>query len=161
MRILRTTGRRAAVVAIGLVTAACAGGTAYAATGSGPAPGGQGTRPSGVASQTARHPGRPGRSLLQRADHATVEVRVKGRWVTYTLDRGRVTAVSPTSITLSRPDGQSVTDAIGPSTKYEGVGSETAVQLHRPATVLSDAGTALRVRQRPAAAAGARRVAPA
>ena len=152
MRISKTAGRKAAVAAVGVLAAAGIGGTAYAATGTGTAPA---NPPGSAPAAPGGHPARGGhRSLLERADHATIEVKVKGQWVTYTLDRGRVTAVSPASITLSRPDGQTVTEAIDAATRYGEVASESAIQLNRPATVLSDSGTALRIRQAPPAAGG-------
>jgi hypothetical protein len=95
------------------------------------------------------------RAQLRRTDHATVEVKTKGRWVTYDLDRGTVSAVSPTSITLARPDGQSVTFTIGPATRFRGVGSESAIALHQPALVVSENGAALRIRQARKVPAGA------
>lgn len=146
MQIPKITARKGLVAGVGALAVVAAGGTAYAATGSS---GGSGTPGPAAAAQPAS--GRAhARSLLRRADHATVELKVKGQWVTYTLDRGTVTAVSPTSITLARPDGQSVTDTLTPQTRYRGVTSETAIQTGRPALVISDAGSALRVRQAPA-----------
>lgn len=86
-----------------------------------------------------RHP----RSLLQRADYATAEVKVKGRWVTMTMDKGRVSAVSPTSMTLARPDGKSVTVALGAGTHYRGAASsEAALKTGQTASVTSQGGTA-------------------
>ncbi len=149
MRIFVTTGRKATLAAVAVLVAAGAGGTAYAATGSG----GPASPPSGSTGSPAPAPhahahGRP-RSLLQRSDHAVLEIKVKGQWVTYDFDRGRVTAVSPTSITLARPDGQSVTDSIDPATRYGGVTSEAAIRMGRPATVVSVGGAALRIHQGP------------
>lgn len=156
MKILGITGRRAAFGAVGVLAAVGVGGTAYAATSSS----GSTPAPSGVTAATPATPAAGGahharaRKLLDRADHATVEIKVKGQWVTYTIDRGKVTAVSPTSITLLRPDGQSVTDSIGSTTKFTGVTSESAIKTQAPATVLSDNGAALRIHQGTKAAAG-------
>jgi hypothetical protein len=83
--------------------------------------------------------------ILGRADHATVEIHAKTGWETVDWDRGKVTSSSPTSITLERPDGQSVTEAITSSTKYNGPGSVAVVG--QPATVISLNGNALNVRQ--------------
>lgn len=143
MRMFRMTGKKAAFVAMGVIAGAGAGGTAYAATGSA-APS---TSPhgGGVPAVSRVHP-RP-RTLLQRSDHATLELKVKGHWVTYTLDRGKVASISPTAVTLDRPDGQTVTDAINSGTRFGGVSSESAVQLGKPAVVLSEGGTALRIHQ--------------
>ncbi|MDA8045208.1 MAG: hypothetical protein M0Z30_08240 [Actinomycetota bacterium] len=145
--------------AIGVAAALGIGGTAWAATGgantpSSPAgvvtaaPAGSGASGTSGAPVAANRAGRPTRrSLLERADHATIEIKVKGQWVTYSIDRGKVTSVSPTSITLARPDGQSVTEQITAATKYRGVSGESAIQTGRPAQVVSDGGSALRIRQ--------------
>lgn len=146
MRVLHIPGKRAGLAAAGVVVALGAGGTAYAATTSGS--GSSTTTAPAATPSGARH----ARSLLARTDHATVEVKVKGQWVTYTLDRGKVTAAGPTSITLARPDGQTVTDTVNSGTRFTGVDSAAAVQLNRPATVLSDGGVALRVHQAAGAA---------
>lgn len=90
----------------------------------------------------ARH-AHQAKGLLARSDHATVEIKQHGHWVTITLDRGKVTAVSATSITLARPDGQSTTIPLTASTRYRGVATSAAtVQKGRRATVVSEAGTA-------------------
>ena len=123
---------------IAMVSAIGVGGTAYAASG----PSASGAQ---SASRSSRRAGIA--ALLRRTDHASVEIKVKGQWVTYTVDRGKVTAVSPTAITVARPDGQSVTEAIGPNTKFRGVTSESAVQTGRPAVVVSEAGTAVAIGQ--------------
>jgi hypothetical protein len=84
--------------------------------------------------------------LIARTDHATAEVRIKGQWVTLGLDRGQVTAVSSSAITLMRPDGHPVTIKIDAATKYSGgATSATSVQTGRRATVISDDGTARRI----------------
>lgn len=81
--------------------------------------------------------------LLARSDYATAQVKQHGHWVTVTLDRGTVTATSATSITLARPDGQSVTIPLTAATHYRGVAtSASTVQTGRRATVVSEAGTA-------------------
>jgi hypothetical protein len=87
-------------------------------------------------------------ATLARADHATVEIKRGGQWVTVTYDQGTVTAVSPSAITLRRPDGQSTTLTVSSTTKFAGVSSANAVQLNKPARVVSQNGTALRVAQR-------------
>jgi hypothetical protein len=87
------------------------------------------------------------RQLLARADHASLELKVKGHWVTYVLDRGKVTSVSGTAISLARPDGQSVTLTIDPATRFGRTGSAAAIKTGAEATVISDHGAALRVAQ--------------
>jgi hypothetical protein len=132
------------LAALGLAAAVGAGGTAYAATSSGSASPPKAAAP---AAHAKRH-----RTLLQRADYATVEVKVHGQWVTFELDRGKVAAVSPSSITLLRPDGHSVTEAITAHTKFRGVSGESEVQVGKAAGVLSEGGSALWIRQKPASA---------
>ena len=158
MRVLPARRHRIAA-AVTAATLALGGGTAavVATTAPGSAPAASltaATTPtSGTAAATRVH---RRRALLRRADHATLEVKVKGQWVTLVLDRGKVTAVSSTAITLQRPDGQSVTLQITSATHFNGVASEAAVRTGVAATVISDNGTARRVAQRahPAAAAG-------
>lgn len=138
MRLMNT------IAALGVTAGLGAGGTAYAATSSSTSSGSPPPASHALPSK------RRARTILQRADYATVELRVKGRWMTYELDRGKVTAVSPTSITLLRPDGHSVTEAISAATRYRGVTSEAGIHTDRPAAVLSEGGTARWIRQKPA-----------
>jgi hypothetical protein len=100
--------------------------------------------------------GHPGLALLRRADHGTVEVKNKdGSWVTVTFDRGTVTAASASSITLQRPDGQSVTIALTADTRYRGISSADQIATGKAAIVASDSnGNALLVAQGAAAAQG-------
>jgi hypothetical protein len=141
---------KAAIAAAGLTASLGIGGAAYAATVGSPS---HATSTTAVSSQsvnggTAAGGGRAkAKGLHGRADHITLEVRAKGKWVTYDMDRGKVTAVSPTSITLLRPDGQSVTEAIDAHTKFKGAASEADIQTGRPALVVSEGGTAVRIRQ--------------
>jgi hypothetical protein len=102
--------------------------------------------------------------LLARSDHASIELKVKGHWVTYVLDRGKVTSVSGTAISLARPDGQSVTLTIDSATHFGHKGSATSILTGSEATVISDNGAALRVvpdRHAKAAAAPATATTPA
>lgn len=91
--------------------------------------------------------------ILRRADHGTIELKVKGEngaaptWQTFTFDKGSVTAVSASQITLARPDGQSVTLQIGATTKFRGVTSSTDVMTGKAALVISQNGTATQVLQ--------------
>jgi hypothetical protein len=94
-------------------------------------------------------PAKARRTLLARTDHATIELRRHGSWVTIDLDRGKVAAVSASSITLDRPDGQSVTLAITPTTRFRGVSGPGAVVTDQRATVVSENGSALWVAQHP------------
>lgn len=150
--------RKAAAGAAGLAVALGAGGAAaWAAVSSDPTASGQVAATTAAtptpAGSSARHGGRAGkaRSLLDRSDHITFEVKVRGHWVTYDLDRGTVSSISATSITLARPDGQSVTEAINPSTHFVGVSSESSVVVDKKAAVVSLNGVAVSIRQAPAA----------
>jgi len=105
------------------------------------------TGSTGAGPAAARPGGRRLGRLLRHSDHATIEVDRQGQWVTYSVDRGKVTAASPTSITLARPDGQSVTLAIDGSTKFRGVASASSVRTGQPALVVSENGVAVAVRQ--------------
>ena len=137
---------KAVIGAVGLAAAIGIGGAAYAATNSSPSHATAATAATSVSSQAAGGSGKA-KGIYARSDHATLEVKQKGQWVTYDLDRGKVTAVSATSITLTRPDGQSVTEAIDANTKFKGVTSAAAIQTGRPALVLSENGRAVRIRQ--------------
>jgi hypothetical protein len=88
------------------------------------------------------------RRLLGRSDYATIELHRHGQWITLVLDRGQVTAVTSSRITIKRPDGVTVSIALAATTKYRGLSGESAVRSDQRATVVSDNGTALRVSQR-------------
>jgi hypothetical protein len=165
MSLLIATRRRVAVAATGLALAGAAGAFALtsgafassAPTPSAPTP----PTPAASSSTTTSLPsaGRSGAAkchdgalvhhhgLLARTDFATVEVFRHGHWQNLVLDRGDVTAVSTSRITIKRPDGVTVTIALAPATKYHGVGSARDLMTNRPATVVSADGSALRVSQ--------------
>jgi hypothetical protein len=111
----------------------------YAA--SSPPPSSPATTPS--AAPTAKA-GAARRGLLARTDHASLEVLQGGKWVTVDMDRGNVTSASTSSITLNRPDGQSVTLQISSSTKFRGKEATSAGELKTGvrAMVISENGTA-------------------
>lgn len=140
---IAAVGATAAVAATAgwVVTAIDGAGSASAATKNTAA---KNTAAKNSGTKPAAHSAKKG--LLRRADHATFEVDRHGRWVTVTLDRGKVAAVSASSITLDRPDGHAVTVKLGPSTRYRGVASSSStVATGRRATVVSENGTALGV----------------
>jgi hypothetical protein len=143
--------KKAAVGAATLVAVLGAGGTAWAveSTATHPAPASSVSSPAAGTVGPGRHHRHGGKwaGLLGRADHGTLEVRTKSGWETLDFDRGQVTASSPSSITLLRPDGTRVTEAITSATRYRGPGSGAVVG--RSATVISLDGKALAVRQRP------------
>ncbi len=149
MNLLGNTKRRVLAGALlGGAILAGGGAAAYAAsTSSTPtSPPPASTSSSSPSSSTAG-PTKAHRSLLTRADHATLEIRKKGKWVTVTVDRGNVTAASATSITLARPDGQNVTLALTSSTKFRGkeAGSAAALKTGVRAQVTSMNGSAIAV----------------
>jgi hypothetical protein len=150
-----------AVVAMSLGLAVVGGGVAAAATAS------SASRPAlNLAASTAttpapstttapgEHAGRAGRPgyMLHHAVHGDFIIKTKNGWETITFDRGTVTAVSATSITVHRPDGVSVTKRLDANTRYKGITEATAIAKGQPAVVISHAGTALAVGQRPPSA---------
>jgi hypothetical protein len=113
--------------------------------------------------------GRRGLAILRRADHGIVEIKVKGvatgtatgtaaagtaTWQTVTFDRGKVSNVTGSQITLARPDGTSVTLTINAGTTYKGVASWQQVTTAKGAIVVSENGTATTIAQRVAPAPG-------
>lgn len=167
MSILTTLTKKKFAAAVATASVLAGGGTAaaFAATGTGAASatGSAGGSPGAVTSvrlaatssptagsaakaASLRRPCRHPKGLLGRTDYATVEVKRHKQWVTLTLERGKVKAVSANSITLLRPDGKSATIALGAHTHYRGVASSAStVKVNRRATVMSENGTALAV----------------
>jgi type IV secretory pathway TrbL component len=81
------------------------------------------------------------RALLRRAEHVELIVRGKGgSWVTIVADRGTVTALSATSIVISRPDGVSVTAALTAATRFPR-GGRQAVAVGDHVVVVQVGGT--------------------
>jgi branched-subunit amino acid aminotransferase/4-amino-4-deoxychorismate lyase len=131
-----TVGGGAAAV-LALTSGASAGTPAVAAATTGP-----------THTATAKgHHHHKAKTLLQRTDHAAIELRQKGVYVTFDLDRGTVESVSSSAITLLRPDGQTVTEKIDGATHFRGVTSASGVHTGVKATVISEGGTARRVIQ--------------
>ncbi|MEY2476074.1 MAG: hypothetical protein QOG87_1389 [Actinomycetota bacterium] len=94
--------------------------------------------------------GRPGAmGPVGHAVHGDLIVRTKdGTFETVALDRGTLTAVSATSLTLHRPDGVDVTVKLDGDTRYRGVENAGALQKDQPVAVVSKDGTARVVMQR-------------
>jgi hypothetical protein len=89
------------------------------------------------------------RGVARRSVHGDVIVKDKsGQYVTVTFDRGTVTAASATSITLTRPDGPTVTLTVNADTKVHGPASAAAVATGKDAVVISRSGTATQILQR-------------
>jgi hypothetical protein len=129
-------------VALGLGPAA---GPAGATTWSAPSPASTALALSGSAGQ--RGGWLP--TLLRRAEHAEVILRTKTGFRTIYLDRGTVSSISPSSISLMRPDGVVVGAAIDSSTKFRGL-PQSEVAVGDKALVIQSSGTAISVRSRTA-----------
>lgn len=100
-----------------------------------------------AAATSAHHAKAKKHGLLAHSDYATVQVKRHGQWVTYVLDRGKVTAVTSAQITIARPDGTTVQIALSSSTKYKGVSGESGIAVGHHASVISTGGSAIRVSQ--------------
>ena len=95
-----------------------------------------------------RRPG-PGGGPLARAVHGNLIVRAQdGTFENVAFDRGTLTAVSDSSLTLQRPDGVDVTVKLDGDTRYRGVENAAALRKGEPAAVVSKDGTARVVMQR-------------
>ena len=99
-----------------------------------------------VSAVAAAGPAGKQKRALRGAVHADVSlIRADGTTDRFTLDRGRVTARSPGSITLERADGKSVTLGVDAHTRILGRGD---VAVGDRAVVLSRGGTAFLIRVR-------------
>src|SRR5437899_8921934 len=105
------------------------------------------TTPSASA-PAAGHPGRHLLRPLRRVVHGDLIVRTKDGFENVTVDRGKVTAVSASSITIERPDGVSVTKAVTAETKFRGVDSVEHVERGKGALVVSKGNNAVLIAQR-------------
>lgn len=133
----------AVIVATGLATA----GIAYAEN----QPADPSVGPSAAAA--ARAGGRPGGpGVLKGAIHGDLLVRSdEGTTRTVTFDRGKVTAISATSITIERPDGVSVSKTLTDQTVFNGTPKDK-VQAGMGVMVVSSGDTAERVLSKAAGA---------
>jgi hypothetical protein len=83
--------------------------------------------------------------ILKGAIHGDLLVRGNdGSTHTVTFDRGKVSSISASSITIQRPDGVSVTDDVNAQTVFNGL-PENQVQTGTPAIVVADGHTATHV----------------
>ncbi len=175
MSVLSTTRRRVAAGAIAL-TVAVGGGAAAVAT-SWPSattvPAGAPVAALATTGPTTSTPASPVtpagtsathrrratiRDVLARTDHAVFTVKLKGSWVTLTFDRGTVTTISASAVTVQRPDGGVATLAITSTTKIGRKLPATAIPAGARVVVLSENGVALRIvemKPRPPANPGA------
>jgi hypothetical protein len=140
----------AALGVAGVVILGAGGAVAWAQTG-GDSGSPSTTTPAAAPATPADVPIRALRPLARRAVHGDVVVKAKdGSFVTITFDRGTVTAASDASVTLQRPDtNQPVTLTVDANTKVHGVASASALQSGKDAVVISRAGTATQILQRP------------
>jgi len=107
-----------------VVVALAAGGVAYATAPSTASP--SATAKPGVAATATpalRFPAlrRDVRYLVRHTVHAELVVKLPGGYKTVDVDRGTLTSVSNTSITLTRPDGPMVSATITPQTRFFGL----------------------------------------
>lgn len=77
----------------------------------------------GTPAAPTTHPGatkakKVGQFLRRHTVESTITVKTKNGYETYNLIRGTVGAISPTSITVTSPDGTSLTATINSSTKF-------------------------------------------
>jgi hypothetical protein len=152
-----TLGKKIAGVAVAGAVLVGAGTMAWAATSS------ASTAPTTPASSAAASPAGTspsakaagkGAKLLRRADHGTIEIKVKGAtkgtatWETVTFDRGNASAVTASQITVARPDGQTAQLTINAGTTYRGVTSWQQIATGKGVTVVSMNGTATIIQQK-------------
>lgn len=128
----RIAGRVIAWTAVATLGVGVIAGVAVAATGTAPS-----TAPSSAASNSAAAKGDPvkhdGKSkgkgmLARRAVHGEFVVKGKdGKYVTTAAQRGAVTAVSPTSVTVRSEDGFTATYVINVDTRIRKDGEKAAI----------------------------------
>jgi len=154
----------AAWATAGVVGAGAIGGITYAALATPAAASSQqiGAAADGVLSSVDAGTPQPGagarggarlgrRALLQRLEHGQLTLRLRGGTKTVDLQRGTVTAVSPTSISVTSPDGFKDTYAVNGDTKVRtrsGLQSISVVHDKDTVFVVASAGKALRVLDR-------------
>lgn len=154
---------RRILIALGAVAALAMGGLAYAAS----AASGGSTQPSPapvvLTAADTPAPSRPGApkaapsraahrraggvpGLVRRVVHAELVVREKGgAFKTIDIDRGTIDALSSRSITVTRPDKVSVTEAIESTTRFPGR-TESRLKVGEKVVVISSASRATAVR---------------
>ena len=136
--LLRSTTRKVVVVAITATTVLGGSAAVWAAT---PSPTSATATTPAPTHYHHHHHANPVLAALRGADHATVEVRRSGSWVTLDLDRGTVASYSGGKLGVSRPDGKTVDLTVTSSTVFEGR-STTALAGDRVAVVSSSTGYA-------------------
>jgi hypothetical protein len=110
----------------------------------------------GAGAQAGVESGRRGRAgrarraemaLLRRTVHGDLVVRTKDGFQHVTYDRGKLASASGNTLTVTRPDGATVTVTVNDQTKYRGVSGFAQLQTGRATLVLSKDGVAVLVAQ--------------
>ena len=136
------------VTAGAVVVALAAGGVAYASTPS------TTSTPSSTSSSTAA-PSTAHRGelrahvvwLVRHTVHAQLVVDTPKGFRTLTIDKGKLTSASSTTVTIKRPDGPSVSATITPTTKFIGL-TESQLATGDGAIIVQHGGYALYVAAR-------------
>jgi hypothetical protein len=152
MRLPKAGARRLAAGAVATFVLAGGGGLAYAEVAAGSPAAAPTATVTASSPSTSTPPSkakadhRPG--LLRRAVHIEAVVRTKSGYETVDVDRGTVASISPTSITITRPDGPQVSANITPTTKFRGV-QQSQIQDGQTVRVVQTGGNALQIAERP------------
>jgi hypothetical protein len=94
----------------------------------------------GSAAPKIRRPYDRARAVLRRAVSGQIEIDTKNGFVTIDFDRGTVTSISSSGLTVLRPDGMQVSEAITTRTHMPKAGVPTKGEN---VIVVSDSGNAL------------------
>jgi hypothetical protein len=136
-------GRRALVlIGIGVVSAGSVAGASFALTSSSAATAPTATASVAKSSTPAAKVRHRRVSILRSAISGDVELGTKNGFVTYDFDRGAVTSISISSITVLRPDSVSVTEALTAATHMPVKGVPTTGEN---VVVISTGGKATRI----------------
>jgi hypothetical protein len=139
-------GRRALLLTgIGVLSAGSVAGVSFALTSSSIAPAAAQVASTATPSSSTPHVTRPRQralGVLRRAVSGQVELSTKNGFVTVDFDRGTVKAISGSSITVLRPDNQSVTEVVTGTTHMPKRGVPV---LGQNVIVVSHSGSALYV----------------
>jgi len=107
------------VTGIGVLAAGSVAGVSFALTSNTGSPAAAGTTAGAKPSTTPKANGLRQRELqiLRRTVSGQIEIATKDGYVTFEFDRGVVTSISSSQITVLRPDGKSVTEGINGTTR--------------------------------------------
>jgi hypothetical protein len=145
---LLTKFKFAAVITAALGILGAGGGAAYVAAAHGALPFAPASLTSLVTSGTpAAHAGKAG-GRLTRLVRGTIVVNSDGTYVTRTLDAGTVTALTSTSLSITRADGTTATFAVTSATLFgraRHAVKDPSKAIGRHVVVLSQSGTAVQI----------------